>query len=95
MCDVMPFDWMNFPPLCFCVRNFVIKMTRSTPLLEYKPIGEIEPTNHRLLVMHFTFSSLRQRLHERGFICNRIVFDAVMPSVYTTPTETVAETGSI
>ena len=38
---------------------------------------------------------LMQRLHERGFICNRIVFDAVTPSVYTTPIETVAETGSI
>ena len=38
---------------------------------------------------------MRQRLHERGFICNRIVFDAVTPSVYTTPIETVAETGSI
>ena len=37
---------------------------------------------------------LRQRLHERCFkFCNRIVFDAVTPSVYTTPIETVAETG--
>ena len=27
---------------------------------------------------------LRQRLHERGFICKRIVFDAVTPSVYDT-----------
>ena len=39
--------------------------------------------------------ALRQRLHESGFICNRIVFDAVTPSVYTTPIETVAETVSI
>ena len=39
--------------------------------------------------------SLGQRLRERGFICNRIVFDAVAPSVYTTPIETVAETVSI
>ena len=39
--------------------------------------------------------NLRQRLHERGFICNHIVFDAVTPSVYTTPIETVAETGSV
>ena len=39
--------------------------------------------------------SLRQRWHERGFICNRIVVDAVAPSVYTTPTETIGETGSI
>ena len=38
---------------------------------------------------------VRQRLHEGGFICNRIVSDAVTPSVYTTPIETVAETGSI
>ena len=38
---------------------------------------------------------LKQRLHERCFIWNRIVFDAVTPSVYTTPIETVAETGSI
>ena len=40
-------------------------------------------------------NQLRQRLHERGFTCNRIVFDAVTPSVYTTPIETVAEIGSI
>ena len=40
-------------------------------------------------------SILKQRLHERCFIWNRIVFDAVTPSVYTTPIETVAETGSI
>ena len=40
-------------------------------------------------------NQLRQRLHERGFICDRIVFDAVTPSVYTTPIETVAEIGSI
>ena len=37
---------------------------------------------------------LRHRLHGRGFICNRIGFDAVTPSVYTAPSETVAETGS-
>ena len=40
-------------------------------------------------------SELRQRLHERGLICNRIAFDAVTPSVYTTPVETITETGSI
>ena len=34
----------------------------------------------------------RLRLHERGFICNRIVFYAVTPSVYATPIETVAKT---
>ena len=38
---------------------------------------------------------IRQRLRERSFICNRIVFDAVTPSVYTTPIGTVAGTGSI
>ena len=38
---------------------------------------------------------LRQRLHERGFICNHIAFDAVTPSAYTSPVETVTETGSI
>ena len=27
--------------------------------------------------------------------CNRITFDAVAPSVYTTPVETITETGSI
>ena len=32
-----------------------------------------------------------QPLHERGFV----LFDAVTPSVYTTPIETVGETGSI
>ena len=36
----------------------------------------------------------RQRLHERGFIFNRIVVDAVVPSVYTTPTETLGETAA-
>lgn len=41
------------------------------------------------------YSHHKQRLHERCFIWNRIVFDAVTPSVYTTPIETVAETGSI
>ena len=38
---------------------------------------------------------VRQRLHEHGFIWDRFVFDAVTPSVYTTPIETVAETVSI
>ena len=38
--------------------------------------------------------TVRRRLHERGFIWNRIVFDAATPSVYTTPIETIAETGS-
>ena len=33
--------------------------------------------------------SLRQLLHERGVICNRIVFYAATPSIYTTPIETV------
>ena len=42
----------------------------------------------------FLCSCLRQRLHERGFICNRIDFDAFTPSVYTTPTETVIETAT-
>ena len=37
----------------------------------------------------------RQRFHERGFIFNRIVVDAVAPSVYTTPTQTIGETGSV
>jgi len=41
------------------------------------------------------YSHHKQRLHERCFIWNRIVFDAVTPSVYTAPIETVAETGSI
>ena len=39
--------------------------------------------------------TLRHRLQEPGFICNRIVFDAVTPSVYTTPIETFGETGLI
>ena len=34
-----------------------------------------------------------QRLHERCF--GFVLFDAVTPSVYTTPIETVGETGSI
>ena len=38
---------------------------------------------------------LRQCLHECGFICNGIDNDAVMPSVYMTPTETICKTGSI
>ena len=37
-------------------------------------------------------SLLRQRLHERGFICNRIVFDVDTSSVYTASIESVAET---
>ena len=36
-----------------------------------------------------------QRLHERGFICNRIENDAVTPTVYTAPIENVGQTGSI
>ena len=43
----------------------------------------------------YIFVTLRQRLHERDFISNRIVFDAVTPSVYTTPIETAAEIRSI
>ena len=41
------------------------------------------------------FKSLRHRLHERSFICNRIDFAAVTPSVYKTPIETVIENVSI
>ena len=37
----------------------------------------------------------RQRLHGLGFIRNRIVFDAVTPSVYTTPIKTIGETGRL
>ena len=37
---------------------------------------------------------LRPRLHGRGFICKRIAFDAVTPSVYTAPIKTVTETES-
>ena len=33
-------------------------------------------------------------LHGRGFICKRIAFDAVTPSVYMAPIETVTETES-
>ena len=33
--------------------------------------------------------SLRHCLHRRGFICNRIGFDAVTPFVYTAPVEFV------
>ena len=39
--------------------------------------------------------TLRHRSQEPGFICNRIVFDAVTPSVYTTRIETFGETGLI
>ena len=38
--------------------------------------------------------SLRHRLHGRGFICNRIGFDAVTPFVYTAPVEFVIRTGA-
>ena len=63
-------------------RGYISKLLRTMPL--------------QVLSCPLSLGSLiRQRLHERGFICNRIVFDAVMPSVYTTPTETVAESGSI
>ena len=34
-------------------------------------------------------SFLRHCLHGRGFICNRIGFDAVTPFVYTAPVEFV------
>ena len=45
----------------------------------------------RLSILYMsTVTAYGQRLHERGFICNRIVFDAVMPSVYTTAIEAVA-----
>ena len=37
--------------------------------------------------------NFRQRLHERGFICN--VFDVATRFVYTKPIETIGETGSI
>ena len=37
---------------------------------------------------------LRHCLHGRGFICNRIGFDAVTPFVYTAPVEFVIRTGS-
>ena len=54
---------------------------------------------HVLVLAHVLASLVKtrlgKRLHESGFICNRIVFDAVTPSVYTTPIETVGETGWI
>ena len=37
---------------------------------------------------------LRHCLHGRGFICNRIGFDAVTPFVYTAPVEFVIRTGT-
>ena len=40
------------------------------------------------------FRSLRHCLHGRGFICNRIGFDAVTPFVYTAPFEFVIRTGT-
>lgn len=43
----------------------------------------------------FAIFQFRQRSRERGFICNNIVVDAVAPTVYTTPTETIGESGSI
>ena len=36
-----------------------------------------------------TLLCLRHCLHGRGFICNRIGFDAVTPFVYTAPVEFV------
>ena len=41
-----------------------------------------------------SFTRLRHCLHGRGFICNRIGFDAVTPFVYTAPVEFVIRTGS-
>ena len=38
--------------------------------------------------------SIRHCLLGRGFICNRIGFDAVTPFVYTAPVEFVKRTGS-
>ena len=38
---------------------------------------------------------LRQHLHEHRFICNRIIFDAVTPSVYTKPIKNIGQTVSI
>ena len=49
---------------------------------------------NKLELAHVLVHSFRQRLHKRGFICNRIVFNAATPSVYTTPIETVGETES-
>ena len=37
---------------------------------------------------------VRHCLHGRGFICNRIGFDAVTPFVYTAPVEFVIRTVS-
>ena len=42
----------------------------------------------------YSKSQLRHCLHGRGFICNRIGFDAVTPFVYTEPAEFVIKTGS-
>ena len=58
------------------------------------PTGTKGHTVPNLLAKDST-QPFRQRLHEHGFICNRIVFDAVAPPVCTTPIETVAETVSI
>ena len=40
---------MNVPPLSFCARNFVPKLVQSTPVLGYKPNGEMEAPTHGLL----------------------------------------------
>ena len=44
--------------------------------------------------MHKRGFDIRQRSNGRGFICNRIAFDAVTPPVYMAPIETNIETVS-
>ena len=68
----------------------VISSTSSFSMKSLQPCISMASLHHHLVSIR-----LGQRLHERGFICNRIVFDAVTPSVYTTPIETVAESGLI
>lgn len=47
-----PFDWISVPPLCFCPRNFVPIIARSTSVLGYKPIlREMEAPTHGLLAI--------------------------------------------
>ena len=69
---------------------------KSVPHMQHDYFSSFNQSNHGFLALSLTLPStnLRHCLHGRGFICNRIGFDAVTPFVYTEPAEFVIKTGS-
>ena len=68
--------------------------TLKNQLILPPPPSPPPPPPHSFNTVSKCYDQLWHCLHGRGFICNRIGFDAVTPFVYTAPVEFVIRTGS-